>query len=549
MPAAQMALIEPLNGVCLQHIWKNVQNLKKMHCVFEENTRKITISVINTAVWGSGTEEGKEEIFMKRNSKVLSVLVASAMTAGMLAGCGSSTASSTAASSASAASSAASASSTSSADSAAKETSAASSSSAAEAVSAESTASSGAVDTSASKSIKILAIWAEDSTEGKIINELTQKYIDEVNPNFSYEYEYVAQTDLSTKISTLVASDDLPDVFVYSAGKPLQQLIEADKVVDISDALDATGESDALLPAAKSSLLSLSNTDDLYDLPFGLNIEGFWYNKSVFEKAGVDVPTTWDELLDVCDKLKSQGIQPLATGGADKWPTTRLVNAYAYRSMGADAVKKASNGEAKFTDDGYVKAAQMVADMASKGYFGEGATTVDNTTAEGMLLNGQCAMLYDGSWFSSSIADPETNPDGEDNIGFMGVPVVDESVSPATEYPTNCGNVFCLSKEKYDAATAGWLQYFVSNIGNYAMENYQSIRGYKYDTDDSQLGTTVKAIVDDINSATGATAWWEAYMDDQTKAAAQDNIQNVLNGDMDGQQYCESIQEAYDLAN
>ena len=104
-------------------------------------------------------------------------------------------------------------------------------------------------------------------------------------------------------------------------------------------------------------------------------------------------------------------------------------------------------------------------------------------------------------------------------------------------------------KEKYDAATAGWLQYFVSNIGNYAMENYQSIRGYKYDTDDSQLGTTVKAIVDDINSATGATAWWEAYMDDQTKAAAQDNIQNVLNGDMDGQQYCESIQEAYDLAN
>ena len=62
-------------------------------------------------------------------------------------------------------------------------------------------------------------------------------------------------------------------------------------------------------------------------------------------------------------------------------------------------------GETKFTDDGFVAAAQMVADMADKGYFGEGATTVDNTTAEGMLLNGQCAMLYDGSWFTSSITD------------------------------------------------------------------------------------------------------------------------------------------------
>lgn len=36
-------------------------------------------------------------------------------------------------------------------------------------------------------------------------------------------------------------------------------------------------------------------------------------------------------------------------------------------------------------------------------------------------------------------------------------------------------------------------------------------------------------------------------MDDETKAAAQDNIQNVLNGDMDGQQYCEAIQNAYDV--
>ncbi|MGN0434515.1 MAG: ABC transporter substrate-binding protein [Bilifractor sp.] len=350
---------------------------------------------------------------MKRYSKVISAIMASAMTVGLLAGCGSSnTTGGGAASSSSKASASVSTSTQSEAQSSSSEVAATSTSA--------SSAASGDVDTTAKKEIKILAIWAEDSTEGKIINELTQKYIDEVNPNFSFEYEYVAQADLSSKISTLVASDDLPDVFVYSAGKPLQQLIESDKVVNISEALDKVGESDCLLPAAKSSLLGLSNTDDLYDLPFGLNIEGFWYNKSVFEKAGVKVPETWDEFLKVCDTLKSKGIQPLATGGADKWPTTRLVNAYAYRSMGPDAVKKASDGEAKFTDDGYVKSAQMVADMAKKGYFGEGATTVDSTTAEGMLLNGQCAMLYDGSWFSSSITDPNTNPSGEDNIGFMG---------------------------------------------------------------------------------------------------------------------------------
>ena len=400
----------------------------------------------------------------------------------------------------------------------------------------------------ADKDFKILSIWAEDSTEGKIITELTEKYIEEVNPNFSYEYEYVASSDLSTKISTLIASDDLPDLFVYSAGAPLQELIASDKVVDISQALDELGVGDTIVDGAKSSLLSLSNTDDLYDLPFGMNIEGFWYNKAVFEKAGVEVPTTWDDFLSVCDTLESQGIQPIATGGADKWPTTRLVNAYTYRSLGADAVKKASQGDASFTDSGYVAAAQMIADMAQKGYFGDGATTVDNTTAEGMLLNGECAMLYDGSWLSSSITSTETNPSGEDNIGFMGVPIVDESVSSADELPTNCGNVLCLSKSKYDDTTADWLKYFVSNVGVYAMTNYQTIKAYTYTADDSNLSATLQTVVDAVNTAKSSTAWWEAYMNDETKATAQDNIQSVLNGDMDGQAYCESIQEAYDLS-
>lgn len=406
-----------------------------------------------------------------------------------------------------------------------------------------------AIDTTAEKNFKILSIWTEDSTEGQILIGLTKQYMEDVNPNFTYEYEYVASSDLSTKISTLIASNDLPDLFVYSAGAPLQELINANKVVNISEALDTVKCNDIITEGAKSSLLSLSNTDDLYDMPFGMNIEGFWYNKAVFEKAGIEVPTTWDELLTACDTLIGKDIQPIATGGADKWPTTRLVNAYAYRSMGADAVKNACAGDTKFTDDGYVAAAQMISDMSQKGYFGEGATTVDNTTAEGMLLNGECAMLYDGSWFTSSITSEETNPSGEDNIGFMGIPVVDESVSKADELPTNCGNILCLSTDKYDAATAGWLQYFVSNVGDYAMSNFQTIKGYKYTADDSQLSAITQTVVDAVNTTTSSTAWWEAYMNDETKSTAQNNIQSLLNGDMDGAAYCESIQEAYNLSN
>ena len=159
-------------------------------------------------------------------------------------------------------------------------------------------------DTSAEKTIKVLSIWAEDSADGKILTGILDNYIKDVNPNFSYEYEYVSSSDLSTKVSTLVASNDLPDLFAYSAGVPLRELIQAGKVVNISEELKGMNDEDKVMDSAKSIMTSLSDTDDLYDLPFGMNIEGFWYNKSVFEEAGVEVPTTWDDVLEVCDTLK-----------------------------------------------------------------------------------------------------------------------------------------------------------------------------------------------------------------------------------------------------
>ena len=70
----------------------------------------------------------------------------------------------------------------------------------------------------------------------------------------------------------------------------MRELIQAKKVVNISEELKGMGDEDKVMDSAKSIMTSLSDTDDLYDLPFGMNIEGFWYNKSVFEDAGVEVP-------------------------------------------------------------------------------------------------------------------------------------------------------------------------------------------------------------------------------------------------------------------
>ena len=404
-------------------------------------------------------------------------------------------------------------------------------------------------DPKLTKKIKILSIWAEDNDNGVILNKICDNYKKEVNPNFSWDYEMVSSDNLNQKIATLAASNDLPDVFAYESGALLKTLIDANKVVDISKTVNQLGCTKSLDAAATGLLKSLSGTPDLYDLPLGLNVEGFWYNKALFKKAGCTAPATWDEFETVLAKLKSAGITPLTTGGADKWPATRLVNAYAVRSMGSDVMTKAADGKIKYTDAGLVKAANKIAEWAKKGYFGQGITTVDSNTAGSMLMSGKAAIYYNGSWFTQNLSDKSQNPAGENGIGFFNVPVVDKSVSPSTSYSMNCGNVLCLDKSKFDQGTAWFLKYFIENMGNLAMNQVHSVKGYTYTVGTKDMNAYTKLTLDELGKAKEGFAWWEAKMSVDVAKTAKDGVQNLLNGDMTGEAYMKSIQDVYDMSN
>jgi raffinose/stachyose/melibiose transport system substrate-binding protein len=78
--------------------------------------------------------------------------------------------------------------------------------------------------------------------------------------------------------------------------------------------------------------------------------------------------------------------------------------------------------------------------MVQKGYFGSNVMMVDQDSAGDMLLNGEAAMFYNGSWFTEKLVS-DSNPAGEDGIGFFPIPIIDDRISSLTEYPMNCGNI------------------------------------------------------------------------------------------------------------
>lgn len=397
------------------------------------------------------------------------------------------------------------------------------------------------------KTIKILTIWAEDDDNGALLNKICEDYQKDVNPNFNWEYEMVSADNLQQKIATLAASNDLPDLFAYEAGTPLTVLIDSGKVKNISDVIEETGTADCLNSGAVELLKGLSGTDELYDLPLGLNVEGFWYNKALFEEAGCEAPATWDEFEDVLAKLSEAGIQPLTTGGSDKWGATRLINAYAVRTAGNDIMTKAANGEAAYTDELLVAAASKIGEWAEKGYFGEGITTVDMNTAGSMLMSGKAAIFYNGSWFTQNLTDEAQNPAGKDGIGFFNIPVADESISSATSYSMNCGNILAVDNDKYDEATGWFLKYFMENMGNVAMTEMGTVKGFNYDVAAEDMDPYTTLVLNEIDKSTEGFAWWEAKMSSEVSKTAQENVQPLLNGDMTGEEYMQSIQDVYDM--
>ncbi len=233
----------------------------------------------------------------------------------------------------------------------------------------------------------------------------------------------VPGTQWAQQMQLLASQDALSDISM-SAGTPslMQQFIEDDQLVNLTDALDELGVADRILPAAQSNIEAQYGDGSLYALPTELNIEGFWYNKEILADNGIEPPATWDDLVDAAATLNSAGIQPFSAAGKDGWPVTRLVGNYIFRDLGPDALQKVADGDAKLTDPEYVAAADAVNALGAEGYFGAAPGSIDYNGAMNLFLSGDAAFFYMGSWALGNFNDAEQNKIGADNIGYAAVP-------------------------------------------------------------------------------------------------------------------------------
>lgn len=290
------------------------------------------------------------------------------------------------------------------------------------------------------------------------------------NPDIHVELTYAS--DGETVLLTRIASNEVPDTMsLYPAEMTYRQLLDEGYIMDLTDCGFESNVEQSMLDLASYNGAQIS-------LPYTLSLYGIHYNKTLFNELGIEVPTTMDELIEVCKTLKEAGYDAFALPFANNANqiAERLISAFDSNSyVDFQAV---ADGEKDIHD---VASLTALADFikAIKPYSSEDAMGMNNDSAHADFVNKKAAMRLQGSWYLSTFE--EANADFE--IGLFGIP---SPVTGKTIIPVNIDTGFSISATtKYPDACMKWIEYLSrTEVAQkyYTVDgNINMIKGVTYD--------------------------------------------------------------------
>ena len=262
----------------------------------------------------------------------------------------------------------------------------------------------------------------------------------------------VAIEQFRAQLSTYLSSNNPPDVLTWYAGSVARDYASKGYLLDLSDLWRGNGV------AAKYSTALKDLSTDAKGRQIFMPTNYYWwsvfYLKSSFKKWGVTVPETWDDFISLCQKLKSQGINPLANGiGSTPWMASGWFDILDLRINGAEFHRELLAGKHSFDSAEVKKVMKYYGDIVP--FFDPNMASYAWQDAVTPLVQGKDAMYLVGAFISQNITSGDPN-----DLDFFTVPIIDKSIPKAEEAPTD--GYFASSKTKDPKATKAFLSYLAS---------------------------------------------------------------------------------------
>ncbi len=275
-----------------------------------------------------------------------------------------------------------------------------------------------------------IAVWvAGEPGQAVVYDQLAEEY-NASHPETKFVIVKNSSDIFNPALVPALSAGEGPELFMFGTG-PGQPaaLIDAGLVADLTPFYRELGW-DKIIPPSVVDVTSSSGK--LWAVGNEVETTMMFYNRPIFEKLGLSVPTSWAEFESVVEALKAGGYEtPIGLGGADRWPISHWQSMLFGRFAGPDGLADVMFGDGTWNAEPFVAATGRLQQMTDEGYFGPSPVADGYAEVMEKFWAGSVPMTFTGSW---AVADGVAA--AGDRMGEFGVFQVPPLEAGQEIYPT-----------------------------------------------------------------------------------------------------------------
>lgn len=397
--------------------------------------------------------------------------------------------------------------------------------------------------------LNMMHLWPAGSSaqQNKLVNQIIEQYQKD-HPNVVIKQEVLENEQYKNKLKVLSASNELPDIGITWAAGFMEPYVKGGLFTPLDDLLNGEQLKDKFVAGTTEAYAVDGKT---YALPIELNISPIYYNKAIFEKYNLQVPTTYDEFKQVVQTLASKGVAPIALGNKDRWTGSLWYMYLADRIAGNEALAKAIDGTGSFEDPGLVQAAAEIQSLVDVNAFNKGFNGLSNDEGKSEFMNGKAAMYLMGTWeLPNFTTNPDIPQEFKDSIGFFKFPTVNGGKGNVNSWVGGPGvGLFVAENSKVKEEAKAFVEYFVAKWGEQSVTDAGVIPATKVDTSKGNLPPLYVELLNELNNASSITLFADVKMKPNAAQVHLNMIQALFGKAVTPQQFAAEHKQAVEKGN
>jgi raffinose/stachyose/melibiose transport system substrate-binding protein len=210
------------------------------------------------------------------------------------------------------------------------------------------------------------------------------------HPNVSIEYQIVDHDALQQKLVTQVETNTLPDMFWWNGQLIVDAFNKSSSVLDLTPYLDESFTG-SLIDGATANISTADGK--IVAFPANAEVQGWVFNKALFDKYGLTIPTTIDELKAVVPVFRQNDVDTIAYGSKEGWAVWGFQHWLELWGIWQQAPQVFGDHSIKAVDADFQHAYQTEAELYALGAFPANNATMSFDQAVSEFNSGSAAMI------------------------------------------------------------------------------------------------------------------------------------------------------------